>query len=98
MVIFEFALAGEHISLQPRRSDHKAIKWNGTALLAINSQTRHEALPVYLDNVTFDVRHGLSEQDFRRWMAIMGHENLTRLRRLAFHCVGRCSMYGLQPE
>lgn len=101
IAIFEYALADEHVSIRHRRSsscEDLPIRWNGTALLAINSQMRHETYPVFLDNTTFEFYDGFDEQDLRRWTKTIGYENLHKVQAIVFHCMGRCSMYGLQPE
>lgn len=99
--IFEFALADEQINLRHRQNSRiahaQSSKRVGTAFLAINSQLRREVKPIYLENVTFSLRH-FTEQDLHGWLETIGRENIHRLRKLAFFCIGRCSMYGFQPE
>lgn len=102
IAILEYVLAAEHIQLRHRQHDillmSPPTKWNGAALLAVNTTIRQEAYPIFLENATFQFCAGFTERDLCRWIETVGSENISRLRTLEFRCVGRCSMYGLQPE
>lgn len=68
------------------------------ALLQINQQLRAEVSPIFFGNVIFRMRDGMTANELREWMDVIGEENIGRMGRMDWYCKGRCTMFGLQPE
>lgn len=98
LAIFEYALVDTGISLWRRKqkpSDNIRSAW---AYLQIDHRTRQEVRPLLFETAVFALCDGMSAEKLEAWLQCVGEEATAKIKRVEFHCKGRCTMFGLQPE
>jgi hypothetical protein len=96
VIILSWALGDAYVRLRHAPRHRRRERRNAWALLQICHRVRLEMKPTFFQTATFTILRDTTEQKLSQWLATIGPEAVSDLRKLEFDCESQCALLGLR--